>query len=146
MQRVVLDTNVFVAAGFNERSASARLVEAVSNGELDLIWDEETRREIEHVVRKIPRLKNSVLDGLFRDEHRFDGETHPEAYGQVPDPADRKFAALGAAADAILITQDDHLLGERDSLDVEVLRPSEAAEQLPTRCRSSRPGRSTGEW
>jgi len=35
--RVVLDTNVFVAAGFNPGSHSARLVEAVHDGRLRMV-------------------------------------------------------------------------------------------------------------
>jgi hypothetical protein len=34
---VVLDTNVFVAAGFNPRSASARIVEAVKRGQVRMV-------------------------------------------------------------------------------------------------------------
>src|SRR5690242_20609336 len=48
---VVLDTNVFVAAGFNPGSHSARLVEAVRDGRLRMIWDDTTRAEIEQVMR-----------------------------------------------------------------------------------------------
>ena len=35
----MLDTNVFVAAGFNPGSHSAWLVEAVRDGRLRMIWD-----------------------------------------------------------------------------------------------------------
>ena len=41
---VVLDTNVLVAAGFNPRSASARIVNAVKQGKLHMLWNEATRR------------------------------------------------------------------------------------------------------
>ena len=34
LPNVILDTNVFVAAGFSERSASARIIEAVREGRL----------------------------------------------------------------------------------------------------------------
>src|SRR5437870_8190852 len=49
---VVLDTNVFVAAGFNPGSHSARLVEAVRDGRLSIVWDDATHTEIEHVMRR----------------------------------------------------------------------------------------------
>ena len=42
---VVLDTNVFVAAGFNPRSASARIVDAVKHGQVRMVWNDATRRE-----------------------------------------------------------------------------------------------------
>ena len=90
----MLDTNVFVAAGFNRGSHSAWLVEAVRDGRLRMVWDNATRAEIEHVIRQIPRLSWTHIADLFRAEDRFGGSTHPEAFGFVPDPADRKFAAL----------------------------------------------------
>jgi ATP-binding cassette subfamily B protein/subfamily B ATP-binding cassette protein MsbA len=48
--RVVLDTNVFVAAGFNPGSHSA-LVAAVRDGRLRLVWDDATHTEIEDAAR-----------------------------------------------------------------------------------------------
>ncbi len=128
---VVLDTNVFVAAGFNPRSHSARLVQAVRDGRLRMIWDDATRKETEHVMRRIPPLSWTRVAGLFRAEDRFGGPTHPEAYGFVPDPADRKFAALAEAVEAPLVTSDAGLLNARGRMAVRVLKPSEFA----CRCR-----------
>jgi predicted nucleic acid-binding protein len=98
--RVVLETNVFVAAGLNSGSYSAQLVEAVRDGRLRVVWDDATHAAIEHVMRQIPRLSWTRIADLFRFEDRFGGSTHPEAFGIVPDPADRKFAALADAAPA----------------------------------------------
>src|SRR5690348_17635882 len=119
--RIVLDTNVFVAAGFNPGSHSARLVEAVRDGRLRMIWDDATREETEHVMRQIPPLSWTRIADLFRAEDRFGGSTHPEAYGFVPDPADRKFAALAEAAQAPLVTSDAGLLNARGRIAVRVL-------------------------
>jgi predicted nucleic acid-binding protein len=122
---VVLDTNVFVAAGFNPASHSARLVEAVRARRLRMVWDDATRAEIEHVIRRIPRLSWTSIADLFRTEDRFGGSTHPEEFGFVPDPADRKFAALAAAAQAPLVTSDAALLSAGGQMPVPVLKPSE---------------------
>jgi putative PIN family toxin of toxin-antitoxin system len=125
--RVVLDTNVFVAAGFNPGSHSARLVEAVRDRRLRMVWDDAIRTEVEHVMRQIPRLSWARIADLFRSEDRFSGATHPEAVGFVPDPADRKFAALAEAAQAPLITSDAGLLNAGGEMAVPVLKPSEFA-------------------
>jgi predicted nucleic acid-binding protein len=122
---VVLDTNVLVAAGFNRRSASARIVEEVKRGELRMLWNDATRREIEHIVRKIPPLRAQALEPLFRPEDRVTVPTHPERFAEIPDPDDRKFAALAEATGAVLISNDEHLLGHRDRMNVAVLTPSE---------------------
>ena len=123
----VLDSNVFVAAGSNPGSHSARLVEAVRDGRLRMIWDDATHAEIEHVMRQIPRLSWTRIADLFRSEDRFGGSTHPEAFGFVPDPADRKFAALADAVQAPLVTSDAGLLNVSGQMAVPVVKPSEFA-------------------
>ena len=42
MEGIVIDTNVFVAAGFNSKSAAARVFEGVREGRFRLIWNEPT--------------------------------------------------------------------------------------------------------
>jgi predicted nucleic acid-binding protein len=123
----VLDTNVFVAAGFNSGSHSAQLVEAVRDGRLRMVWDEATHAEIEHVIRQIPRLSWARVADLFRSEDRFTGATNPRAFSFVPDPADRKFAALAEAVQAPLVTSDAGLLNAGAQMGVAVLKPSEFA-------------------
>ncbi len=97
---VVLDTNVFVAAGFNPRSHSARLLDAVRLGRLRIVWDTSTQMEVEHVLRQIPRLSWTSVAALFRAEDKFEGTTQPQKFSFVPDPADRKFAACRRAGAA----------------------------------------------
>ena len=121
---VVLDTNVFVAAGFKPRSASARIVDAVKRGRLRLVWDDATRREIEHILQQIPPLRGQDVSQLFRPADRFTAPTHPEHFAFVADPDDRKFAALAHAAGAVLITNDEHLLRHRERMGVAVVTPS----------------------
>jgi predicted nucleic acid-binding protein len=65
--------------------------------------------------------------GPVRSEDRFGGSTHPEAFAFVPDPADRKFAALADAVHAPLVTSDAGLLNASGQMSVAVLRPSEFA-------------------
>ena len=127
---VVLDTNVLVAAGFRPRSASARVLAALRGGALRLVWDDDTRRESERIVRRIPPLSWDAVAPLFRPEGRWPGPTDPGAFTVVADPDDRKFAALAAAAGATLVTMDEHLLGERARIAAEVLTPGELVARL----------------
>jgi len=122
---VVLDTNIFVAAGFNANSGSAQMIEAVRSGRLRLVWNDQTYREIQHILGKIPPLRWEKFAELFREPGRFGGETYPQRFEHVPDPADRKFAALAAASGAVLITLDADLLSSREQAAVPILRPSE---------------------
>jgi predicted nucleic acid-binding protein len=120
----VLDTNVFVAAGFNPGSDSARILQWVEDGRLRLIWNEETRRETERILRKIPPLSWEPIAHLFREEECCREETQPDRFLMVSDPDDRKFAALAAATGATLVTLDDHLLQAGEIPGVRVLTPS----------------------
>jgi predicted nucleic acid-binding protein len=90
-----------------------------------MIWNLQTRREIQHILRKIPPVSGSRVAELFRDEDQFRGETFPEKFDYIPDPDDRKFAALSEAAGAALITNDDHLLSSRERMALEILTPGE---------------------
>lgn len=125
MKGAVLDTNVFVAAGFNPSSASARILKAVREGRLNLIWNEPTRRETEMILRRIPRLSWGNVADLFRPEMEFTGPVDPEGFAFIADPDDRKFAALSAAANVPVVTNDNHLLTHRDMMGVQVLTPRE---------------------
>jgi predicted nucleic acid-binding protein len=122
---VILDTNVFVAAGFKPGSASARTVDQVRSGELRLVWNDAVRRETQHVLSKIPRLSWPGVEELFREEGRYGGDTFPERFDYIEDPDDRKFAALAEATGVVLVTSDDHLLSNRDRAGLQILTPRE---------------------
>ena len=123
--RVVLDTNVFVAAAFNPRSHAARIIDAVREGRLRLVWNEATRRETRGILERIPPISWEPFADLFRDENRHRDPVNPGWFGHVRDPDDRKFGALAYAAGATLITQDGDLLEGRSNVDVPILTPAE---------------------
>ncbi len=124
---VILDTNVFVAAGFNGRSASARILKRVRSGEARIVWTRQTRREIQFVLEKIPRLSWDRVASLFCEANRYNGPLTQHDFDYIADPDDRKFAALAAAARVPLITNDSHLLDHREQCrdQVEILTPAE---------------------
>ena len=122
---VILDTNVFVAAGFKRNSAAARILEQVRSGQLRMVWNEATRRETEYILKKIPPLSWDGVAELFRDEDCYGDATAAEAFDHISDRDDRKYAALAAAAGVVLLTNDDHLLRSRDLSRIEILTPAE---------------------
>ncbi len=121
--KVVLDTNILVAAGFERRSSSAQIVQAVRADRIVLTWDEPTLAETRHILRKIPPLRWEAFADLYTAEGRHAGDVPPTGFDMIADPADRKFAALAVAADAVLVSNDDHLLGVSDRLPLTVLTP-----------------------
>ena len=96
-----------------------------------MLWNGGTRREIERILRQIPRLSWDDVAPLFREEDRFQGDTHPDQFEYVPDPADRKFAALADAAGAPLVTSDHDLLQGREHARVPIFTPAEYVRRWP---------------
>jgi predicted nucleic acid-binding protein len=123
---VVVDTNILVGAGFNPHSDSARLVTAIRDGRLRMIWNDATRRETEYILRRIPRLSWAEISDIFRESDRFRGVVPPEhQFGHVGDASDRKFVALACAANAVLATNDALLLRSLAQTSVRAVRPGE---------------------
>jgi predicted nucleic acid-binding protein len=130
VNKVVYDSNVFVAAAFNPHSSSARLVEWVRAGRLRLIWHTSTQQETRYQLKKIPPLSWEPFAGLFAAKNQFEGELPVARYTFIADPDDRKFAALAEATRAMLVTNDEHLLAVAVQLSVPVLAPRAAVEAL----------------
>jgi predicted nucleic acid-binding protein len=123
MEWVVIDTNVFVAAGFNARSASGRILAAILERRFQLVWNEPVRREAEFVLRRIPLLGWDKFGDLFWPEGEFTGRVDLHDFVFIEDPDDRKFAALSAAAKVPLVTNDHHLLAHRNLIGFDLLTP-----------------------
>ena len=123
MEGVVIDTNVFVAALFNPKSASARVLEGVREGRFRLIWTQPTRRETEMILRRIPRLDWRTIADLFRLDGEFTEPVDPAAFTVIDDPDDRKFVALATAANVPLVTSDKLVLAQRGRIGIELVTP-----------------------
>src|SRR5215472_3105460 len=125
MEGVVIDTNVFVAAAFNPKSAAARILTDLREGRFRLIWNEATRRETEMILHRIPCLDWRKFADLFRPQDEFTGPVELDHFAAISDPEDRKFAALSAAASAVLLTSDKLVLAQRGKIGIEILTPRE---------------------
>lgn len=132
---VVLDTNIFVAAAFNRRSAAARIIEHIREGTLRMVWTPGTRGEIEAVLRQIPPISWEPFANLFTEATRYDGDLDLDRYQAVSDPDDRKFLALAEATGATLVTDDDHLLSARAQATVPVSRAGEVIDSYSSRAK-----------
>ncbi len=110
-RRIVLDTNVLVAAAYAPASASRRIVAACLAGELVPVASLAIRREYEHILAR------AVRGGDYRDRLRelldkLELVEPSETPRLVPDDADDdKFPAAAVAGRAgWIITSDRHLL------------------------------------
>jgi uncharacterized protein len=127
---IILDTNIFVAAGFKSSCRSAQIVEQVRSGDLQMVWNEETLRETEFIVCKIPPLRWEKFSNLFLLENCYSGPLFPQHFQQISDRADLKFAALAEATGSILVTMDRDFLSVRDTLAITIMTPYEFADGL----------------
>jgi putative PIN family toxin of toxin-antitoxin system len=122
--RVVLDTNVLVAAAYNPGSASRRVVEACLSGELTAVLSPALRREYGFILARAAR-GQPYREKIRRLVERAE-EVRP---GQAPrvvvaDPDDDKLVAAALAARAVLVTNDAHLLDLAGHEGLTVVRPT----------------------
>ncbi len=128
---MVLDTNLFVAAYWNRRSASWKVISACLDGRLHLYYSEQIRSEIRLILRNI----RAGEDFKQRVDKALAGGTKILAPGFLAvvkdDPDDDKFleCALYARAD-FLITSDDHLLRIREFEGVRIVKPADLLKQV----------------
>jgi putative PIN family toxin of toxin-antitoxin system len=124
--RVVLDTNLIVAAYWNRRSASAKVLSACLDGRLSLFYSEQIRKEIHLILRSI-RAKDEF-------KRRVDKALASGTEIGVPgflsvvkdDPEDDKFleCALYARAEYV-VTSDEHLLRIGEFEGIRIIKPIE---------------------
>jgi putative PIN family toxin of toxin-antitoxin system len=122
--RVVLDTNVLVAAAYNSASASRRVVEACLDGELAAVLSPALRREYEFILARAARGR-PYLERV----HRLVNGAQVVEPAQTPrvvagDPEDDKLVSVALAAGAILVTNDAHLLAMAGHEGLKVVRPA----------------------
>ena len=72
-----------------------------------------------------PRSGPTPIFPPFDSGSRYNGPTRPDQFEFISDLADRKLAALAAAAGAVLLTNDRHLLSSSPHPGVVVLTPGE---------------------
>ena len=122
---VVLDANVFVAAQWNPRSASAQVLRLCEEGLLRLCHTASIRREIYATLRntRAPAEFVSRVRSLFNAGS--DMRTTERIRLVEDDPEDDKYLECALAAGAAIVTNDRHLLRLGSYEGVQILRPTE---------------------
>jgi len=122
--RVVLDTNVLVAAHFNQGSASNRILELCQRKKLALVLTSHILKEFSLILRNISARKSfrKRMDKIISQAILI--KKAPRVNVVVEDPEDNKFlsCALAGKADYI-ITSDRHLLVLRKFRGIKIVKP-----------------------
>lgn len=123
MIRVLIDTNVLVAAAYNPGSASRKIISGVEAGAFGLIVSPDIVREYKTVLPKAIR-SDAARSRVWRSIEHAESVAPAEVPYVTADRTDDKFlaAALAGAADAI-ITSDGHLLAVHPYERIEILQP-----------------------
>jgi uncharacterized protein len=121
--KVVLDTNLFVAAHFNKKSASAKIIDLCLKDELKFCASYSLFKELAFILKNIraPREYKEKVHNLFRKTNLV----KPKKVWLVEkDPDDNKFLGVAEVALAdYLITNDRHLLTLKEFKKTKIIKP-----------------------
>ncbi len=122
--RAVLDVNVLVSAALSPNGSPARLVEAWQAGRFDLIVSARLLDELSRALA-YPKIRRHIpaqdaadlVEWLSRAAVVVDDPVGDPPIRSV-DPGDDYLISLAAAADALLVSGDAHLLTLRPTLPI----------------------------
>jgi len=124
--KVVLDTNVFIAAYFNRKSASARIIDLCLENKHKLIFSPRLRKELRLILKNVraEREFREKIRSLFVNASKV--KPTKKVFTVKEDPEDNKFleCALEGKAD-YLITSDRHLLELGEFAQTKICKPTQ---------------------
>lgn len=129
--KVILDTNLFVAAYFNKASSSAKILKLVEENKLIPYFSKSMFSELEFILKNIRAradFKEKVYDILGKGEMV---EGFKIKYVVKDDPDDDKLLAVAEKAKAeYLITSDKHLLQIKKYEGTKIVKPSDFLQRI----------------
>jgi putative PIN family toxin of toxin-antitoxin system len=122
--RAVLDPNVIISALLAPRGTPAKVLRAWLDGAFELVASEALLEELDRALA-YPKLRKRIdaasaqeLIELLRREARMTSDPGDPPSTRSPDPGDDYLIALGAVAQAAIVSGDGHLLGLAEELPV----------------------------
>jgi len=126
MWKVVVDTNLFIAAYFNRRSASAEVVELAGEDKIRLVWSDLLKKEMDLIlgnVKASPKFLNKIQNVLEKGI-----KVSPKEKLKIvkDDPEDNKLLECAQETEAdYILTNDHHLLEIGEFKSTKIIRPKE---------------------
>ena len=128
--KIVLDTNLFVAAYFNRGSSSAKIIEGCLQNKYKVVFSAQIVKEMFFILGNIKAKEDYIEKVNKLLQNGLTVENPPKVKVVSDDPDDDKFiaCALKGKADYI-ITSDIHLLQVREYKEIKICKPSQFLEQ-----------------
>ncbi len=133
--RIVIDTNLLIAAFFNRESSSAQILRGARENRLKIIWSQPIKKEAEYIFNNIsrslkePQRFNQRFKGLFKPNNKV--RNLPNIKVVKDDPEDNKLIACAIKGKAdYLVSSDHHLLDLEGYQGTKILKPSRLVEKL----------------
>lgn len=121
--KLVLDTNLFVAAHFNKKSASVKIIDLCLRNKFKVYFSESIFKELVFILKNIraPREYKEKIFELFKKATLI----KPKRVWLVEDDTDdNKFLGVAWAGRAnYLLTSDKHLLKIKEFKETKIIRP-----------------------
>jgi len=122
--KIVIDTNLFVAGYFNKDSASAKILRMARRNEVQILWTESIKKEVERIIQNIKARKKfqKEVQEIFKEENKVEPRFKIKEIKE--DPEDDKFleSAYFGKAQAI-VSNDRHLLSLKQFQGIPIYTP-----------------------
>jgi len=124
--KIVADTNLWVAARYNPKSYSAKILNMVGEGRLALLWSKETKRELDRIMANV-KAPSDYLDAVERLHSSGIDVGFTEKLDVIEeDPEDNKILACAKAGGAdFIVSNDVHLLSVKAFDGMKIVTPKE---------------------
>ncbi len=127
MNRVVIDTNVFISSFFG--GIPRRIVDLWKDGKITLCLSQEIVEEYIEVLRRLGTADDEIrrITSLFSENfHSLFTANTPRLEIVKNDPDDNKFIECAVALDCkLIVSGDKHLKSIKKYIDIEILSPRE---------------------
>ncbi len=135
--KIVVDTNLLVAAFFNKKSSSFKILEMAEKGRVRLLWTKPIRSEARSILGNIKQAVKSkmgnheILKNIFKKENKINNP--PKLDVVKEDSEDNKFLSCALKGGAkMIVSNDQHLLKIGEFRGIVILTSTEAVKKLQT--------------
>ncbi|MFH1776569.1 MAG: putative toxin-antitoxin system toxin component, PIN family [Candidatus Omnitrophota bacterium] len=124
--KLVIDTNLFVAAYWNRKSASARIIKGILEGKYRFFYTAPIKQEAEHILGriKINKVYREKIKELFKKGKKL---RPVEKFGYIKDDYynNKYLDAANAAKADYIISSDKHLTRLKKFKNIPILIPTQ---------------------